>query len=91
MLLRANPSLTTFIDEMPNLEAAARGMIASTNKYPWFPDLLLVSVQTLLQSVKQLASGLSHMKVEVRNLKEVRAVSEEDCFIQVMEASGPLL
>lgn len=68
LLLRSEPSLATFIDEMPSLEAAAR-----------------IAVQPLLQSVNQLSSGLSRMKAEVNNLRELGPLDNEDCFIQVME------
>ncbi|KAJ3566776.1 hypothetical protein NP233_g6789 [Leucocoprinus birnbaumii] len=68
VLLRSDPSLATFIDEMPNLEAAAR-----------------TAVQPLLQSVNQLSSGLSRVKLEVDNLKEFGPLDGEDHFVQVME------
>lgn len=73
VLLRSDPSLVNFIDELPHLEPAAR-----------------VSVQTIMQSVNQLVSGLNQVRDEIAHAKEEMKRSEvnaEDRFVAVMQVS----
>ncbi|KAJ4496810.1 formin homology 2 domain-containing protein [Lentinula lateritia] len=68
VLLRTDPSLLTFIEEMPNLEAAARA-----------------SVQTTVQAVNSLVTGLNQVKNETSELKRLRDIRPNDQFVQIMQ------
>ncbi|KAJ3859957.1 hypothetical protein EV359DRAFT_75418 [Lentinula novae-zelandiae] len=68
VLLRTDPSLLTFIEEMPHLEAAARA-----------------SVQTTVQAVNSLVTGLNQVKNETSELKRLRDIRPNDQFVQIMQ------
>ncbi|KAJ3876959.1 formin homology 2 domain-containing protein [Lentinula edodes] len=68
VLLRTDPSLLTFIEEMPHLEAAARA-----------------SVQTTVQAVNSLVTGLNQVKNETNELKRLRDIRPNDQFVQIMQ------
>ncbi|KAK0190551.1 hypothetical protein F5146DRAFT_558282 [Armillaria mellea] len=67
VLLRSNPSLVTFIEDLPNVEAASR-----------------LSVQTIMQSVSGMTSGLTQIKTEITQLKQ-QSVLPDDRFTLVMQ------
>ena len=83
VLLRTDPTLVTFLEDIPHIEAAARGElpsyeIDSSNRH-------VVSVTGLMTSISTLVNGLDLLQVELRKAKGVRALPPRDRFIDVME------
>lgn len=86
--MRRDPLLNTFIDEMPNLEAAARRL------YYFFRSQIcrilrhnVVSAQTVSQTVTALVTGLEQVKAEIRQVQQLRTQLSDDRFVQVMQVS----
>jgi diaphanous 1 len=83
VLLRTNPSLVTFMEDLPHVEAAARGA--------WLCLAIrsilhseTVSLQTVATSVHALVTGLAQVENEVEQYKTMNLTSD-DHFIKVME------
>jgi len=73
----------TFLEDMPHIEAAARGKLP-----PYEIDSFnrrVVSVSGLMTSISTLVSGLDLLQVELRRAKGVRVLPARDRFIDVME------
>ena len=89
VLLRTDPTLVTFLEDIPHIEAAARGglplyEIDSSNRQ-------VVSVTGLTTSISTLVSGLDLLQAELRKAKGVRALPPSDRFIDVMEVRPSML
>lgn len=87
VLLRTDPSLLTFIEEMPHLEAAARGWFHSiwSLKDARLILCIVASVQTTVQAVNSLVTGLNQVNGETNELRKLRDSPSNDMFIQVMQ------
>ena len=87
LLLRTDSMMINFIEEMPHLEAAARGDISYT-RLIGDPDVdsIPVSVQTIASSILALINGLNQVNEEVRNVELLRLTN--DHFVQVMRVSS---
>ena len=86
VLLRTDPTLVTFFEDMPHIEAAARGELP-----PYETDLPnhhVVSVSELMSSISTLVSGLDLLQVELKKAKGVRVLPAGDRFIDVMEVKS---
>ena len=85
-LLRTDPSVIQFIEDLPNLEPAARGahpyLLFQVMALPLIP----VSVQTITQAVNTLVSGLGQIKDEIKQLQQV-GLPADDRFVHVMQVS----
>jgi hypothetical protein len=85
VLLRKDPSLPAFMEELPSLEAAARGGCK-----PLLPkvdaDSLVVSIQTISQTVNSLVGGLNVVKTELQQLRTLKGVPSNDRFVSVMQS-----
>jgi hypothetical protein len=93
VLMRADPSLCTFIEEIPHLEPAARGKhqtIAMSQLLSDHISVYIVSVQTVIQSIGSVVAGLSQVNEEIRQLKQLRPSIANDRFIHVMQVISPL-
>jgi diaphanous 1 len=89
VLLRTDPTLVTFLEDMPHIEAAARGELP-----PYETDssnLHVVSVSGLMSSISTLVSGLDLLQVELKKAKAVRVLPAGDRFIDVMEVKSSVL
>jgi hypothetical protein len=84
VLLRKDPSLTTFILEMPNIEAASRGVCVIPSKKS-VTEIRIVSVQTTLQTVDTIGAGLDRLRQEIAVQKQSRDTQPNDRFVQIME------
>jgi hypothetical protein len=73
-----------FIDDLPHMEAAARGETALYGCITHELIMFLVSMQTVATSVQALVTGLAHVKTEVETLKSVDLPSD-DRFVRIME------
>jgi diaphanous 1 len=86
VLLRTDPSLVTFIEDLPHLEAAARGKSLPILIVDIFVNPAdLVSVQTITQSVNALVSGLNQVNEEIKQLKQLKSLAANDQFVRVMQ------
>jgi diaphanous 1 len=83
VLLRTNPNLVNFMEDLPHVEAAARGECFRVYQSA-FSHSDVVSLQTVATSVNALVSGLTQVKGEIVKLKGIR-LSPEDQFVKVME------
>ncbi len=81
--MRSDPSLILFLEDLPHVEAAARGT-ASLYLLPLRLTLLLVSVQIILQTIHGLTQGLERVAEEVSVTKS-SPKQTGDLFIHVME------
>jgi hypothetical protein len=88
VLVRTDPSLTLFIDEMPSMESAAR------SKWQFQPIpfgitlcCALVSFPTLQQNVQSLLTSLDKVKEEISLLKQLRTPSDNDQFVTIMQVN----
>lgn len=86
VLLTRDPNLVTFIEEMPHLEAAARGSLLFHIIQDSVSHSSVVSVQTIAASVQSLSAGLALVKAEVEYLQNT-ATSTDDRFVSVMQVS----
>ena len=89
VLLRTDPTLVTFLEDMPHIEAAARGKlppyeIDSSNRH-------VVSVSGIMTSISTLVSGLDLLQAELKRAKGVRVLPARDRFIDVMEVRLSIL
>lgn len=84
--MRKDPSLTTFIDELPSLEAAARGICVLSCR-PEDTELIVqpVSVQNTLQTVNSLVAGQALVKEEIEHHRQSKDRPSNDRFVQVMQ------
>lgn len=82
--MRTDPALVTFIEDLPNLEPAARGMLWTTAFDDKYSSIHLVSVQTISQSVNALVSGLNQVQAEI-TLKQAESSTPGDHFVRVMQ------
>lgn len=88
-LVRMDPALTSFIEELPNVEAAARGTCP--------PVLCIITVdscsrptvsfQEVIQSVQSVVSSYAKAEEEVRIMKKYPNPLPNDRFLQVMEVA----
>lgn len=85
ILMRTDPLLVTFIEDLPNLEPAARGIVPSLTTGILFIYTFVVSVQTIIQSVNSLVTGLGQVKAEITELQRHKNLSVNDQFISVMQ------
>jgi len=86
VLIRTDPSLTLFIDEMPSMESAARSKFHSALQLPGRVVIhLSVSFPTLRQNVQSLVASLDKVTEEINMLKQIRIPSDNDQFIAVMQ------
>lgn len=87
VLLRTNPLLVTFIEDLPHLEAAARGIYSFTLRlfYYFIYLFIAVSMQIIMQSVNSLVAGLQRVNEEIRQLRQLRTLPVGDQFIHVMQ------
>lgn len=88
VLVRTDPSLTLFIDEMPSVESAARSKWQFQSIY--FEIILcraLVSFPTLQQNVQSLLTSLDKVKEEISMLKQIRTPSDNDQFVAIMQVN----
>ena len=83
VLLRTDPTLVTFLEDMPHIEAAARGELPPDEIGP--SNRRVVSVSGLMTSISTLVSGLDLLQVELRRAKGIRVLPTRDRFIYVME------
>lgn len=83
VLLRTDPTLVTFLEDMPHIEAAARGKLPPDEIGP--SNRRVVSVSGLMTSISTLVSGLDLLQVELRRAKGIRVLPARDRFIDVME------
>ena len=85
MLLRNEPLLVTFIDEIPHLEGAARGKDALYHLKRRSTDRdLSVSVPTVFQSIQTLVNGLATVNTEIIQLSR-EPLEAGDRFLKVMQ------
>jgi diaphanous 1 len=84
VLLRTDSSLISFTDDLPHLDAAARGKFTFSHLDCRLNVPDLVSVSTVMQSVNGLVSGLSQVKDEIRQLRQLRSQPANDQFTHVM-------
>jgi hypothetical protein len=90
VLVRTDPSLTLFIDEMPSVESAARSEWQFQSIY--FELILcraLVSFPTLQQNVRSLLASLDKVKEEISMLKQIPTPSD-DQFVAIMQVNTAL-
>jgi hypothetical protein len=73
----------TFLEDMPHIEAAARGKLPPHEIDS--SDRHVVSVSGLMTSIFTLVSGLDLLQVELKRAKGVRVLPAHDRFIDVME------
>jgi len=86
ILMRTDHSVIQFIDDLPNLEPAARGIFACLLACAMILPSITVSVQTINQAVNALVSGLGQVKDEIEELQQV-GLPAGDRFIHVMQVS----
>lgn len=84
VLLRSDPSVVTFIEDMPHIEAAARGWFFHPKTLRTMLISFTVSVQTITTSVQALSTGLTQLQEEIKQLQRMR-LPPEDRFISVMQ------
>ena len=88
VLLRTEPKLTLFIEEMPNLEPAAR----SESRLLGRGVLLMsfqVSFQTVSQAVQSAIASRAKVEAEIQWMKQLRHPAANDQFVKVMQVSYP--
>ena len=90
VLLRTDPSLVMFIEEMPHLEPAARGRSICDPSNVKYSRGETVSVPTVIASVQSLTAGLAQLKEEVAAVQRLPTVGN-DRFVTVMQVSPSLL
>lgn len=85
LLLRSDPALVTFIEDMPHLEPAARGEHNIVTKPRTDAKLItiisVVSLQTVSQSITSLVNGLKQVNNE---LKLAMSNGPTDKFVTIM-------
>lgn len=90
VLLRHDPLLVTFVEDVPHVEAAARGsFFTHRRRHSLLSIILAVSVQTMFTSVNTLSASLAQVHSEIRTLSNGRASSPEDRFVKVMQVNLP--
>lgn len=87
VLLAADPLLITFIEDMPHLEAAARGNSVDCLALAIEFNSCPVSFPEIVASVQSLPLGLAQVKDEIKYLRDT-PTDAHDHFILVMEVSS---
>ncbi|KAJ3522423.1 hypothetical protein NMY22_g11895 [Coprinellus aureogranulatus] len=86
VLIRKDPNLPAFIEELPSLEAAARSNRYSASSPGHVLNFLLVSVQTISQTISSLAVGLNLVETELERHRTQRGTAANDRFVSVMQS-----
>lgn len=90
--MRSDPALVTFIEDMPHLEAAARGRSHFVMHKDYHAHRqFLVSVQIINQSVNALGAGLAQVQDEIKELQNHHALPPRDRFLHVMQVFSDVL
>jgi hypothetical protein len=90
VLVRTDPSLTLFIDEMPSVESAARSKWQFQSIcFELILCCALVSFPTLQQNVRSLLASLDKVKEEISMLKQIPTPSD-DQFVAIMQVNTAL-
>jgi hypothetical protein len=83
--------LVTFLEDMPHIEAAARGEPSRPQMGCYSCSYHhAVSVSGLITSISTLVTGLNHIQNEVRQARGARVIPTQDRFVDVMEVSSPV-
>lgn len=83
VLLRSDHTLVSFVEEMPHLEAAARGKSKIT-AFDLRLNECLVSSQIIISSVHTLSGGLNQISEEIRLLQQTQPLPN-DRFTVIMK------
>lgn len=85
VLLKNNADLINFIEEMPHLEAAARGLSLRMPLLLPFISVKIVSVQTVTASIQSFVVGMDQVKEEIKQTQTSKSRWSNDRFVAVMQ------
>lgn len=85
VILRSDANLINFIEEMPHVEAAARGELGRYLCSVITYHCPIVSVQTVTASVQSLVVGLDQVREELKRLEDLKSRWSNDRFVSVMQ------